>query len=1758
METPLNPSQSRSDEKITKSSLESWIWNGLFVLVLGLAAYLRFKGLLWGEFSYLHPDERFLAWVTTDMSPVHSLAEYFNTAISTLNPHNVGHGYFVYGTFPVILTRYLVELIYGGASLPNVLIVGRILSALFDTLTVILVYLIGRRLFGQKAGVIGAAFSAAAVLQIQQAHFYTSDSFAATFSTLAVFIAIEIISNPLLDLNPLNPRRRWWQNRSLVLSLFFGVAVGFAMACKINAAVFALILLAAILVRLFQIRPEDRQQYWRITLINLIAGGVAAFLIFRIFQPYAFQGPGFFNILPNEKWINNLIELASETKGNVDFPPALQWARRPVTFSLQNMVLWGMGLAFGLTAWVSFLWMGWFLFKGEWKKTIILWGWTAIYFVWQSLLGNPTMRYQLPIYPLLAVIAGWGLVQAWQKARSLVNAREKQFWQVIVCAIAGVSLSVTLIWAFAFTRIYQQPLTRVAASDWIYANIPTGINLSISTADGISTQPLSYAPQLTLKSSEPYEFVFLAPENGIVSQIDLGNVKDLLALQGTLKTISVSVQSVENPESHCEGQITNVFAVDDTFKKVVHFEQPISIETGKQYRLVLSLPGQSSELILTGQPSLTLETLEGTQRKSLAPYSGLIRNGNPQDILFRATSSGNLEAVNLFRAVDTSGSDSEKTLLIGIYSESDPIHALASTSLTSTFKSGDDDRGSAYSLPFDQPISITKDETYRIHLSLANENGAIGIYTNALANESSWDDSLPIYRGVLDGNAGMYRTDLNFEMYWDDDEAKLSRFEDTLDSADYILISSNRQWGTTTRVEERYPLTTRYYRSLLGCPAEEDVISCYRAAEPGIYTGSLGFELVKVVESNPGIGSFVINDQFAEEAFTVYDHPKVFIFKKTDAYDSQAVAKILESVDLSTVVHVIPGQAESYPENLMLPDDRLAQQQAGGTWSELFDTTALQNRYPGVGLILWYLVVTLLGWMCYPLMRTALSGLPDRGFPLVKICAMLILAWMVWFVSSNGLTFSRLTISIAAGILLIVNLVLAYKQAPLLKREWQLRKRYFLLVEGIGLAFFLVFLIIRLGNPDLWHAAFGGEKPMDFAYFNAVLKSTTFPAYNPWLSGATINYYYFGFVLVGVLTKWLGIVPSIAYNLILPTMASLLALGAFSVGWNISQAFKAKAIEDEPNSSRLNGNSTSIFSGLASAISVVLLGNLGTIRMIWQGMMRLAAPDGVINGATLLERISWTFQGLVQLINGARLPFSTGDWYWIPSRAVPGGEAITEFPMFTFLYADPHAHLFALGLTVLALSWAVSVVLGKWQWSKDGLHPFWHVGLSIFIGALAIFALKPTNTWDFPTYLGLAIAAIFYSAMRYARVPKIVLKWLPEWAGRVLVAIIFSGAVFVLGSLLFKPYTDWYALGYSKIELWKGDRSDMASYLTHWGLFLMVIISWLTSVTIDWMAKTPLSALNKLKGSRSILYFALGTYLAAVVILAVSKVAVGWFVLTLLAWVLVLILRRNQPDSYRIILFMIGTALALTLAVEIVVLVGDIGRMNTVFKFYLQAWVLLAISSGVCFMWLLPDALYKWQPDKRKVWVGTVSVLAACALLYPLLAGSAKMRDRMSESAPHSLDGMAFMRTSTYVENEQVMDLDQDYQAIRWMQENVVGSPVIVEAQIGLYRWGARFSIYTGLPTVLGWNWHETQQRSVVGDDQVVVRAGAITEFYNSTDRATAEAFLLKYNAHYIIVGQLERITYSADGITKFDTLNGDLWNEVYRDRDTVIYEVNS
>ncbi|MBI1792582.1 MAG: glycosyltransferase family 39 protein [Chloroflexi bacterium] len=1652
-----------------KNEKHPWLYDLLLILVLLVGIYFRTIGLNWDADQHLHPDERFLTMVESALqvkkcelpnTPLEScppeqvrwlgLGDYFNTASSPLNPQNRGFGFFVYGDLPIVLTRYVAEWV-GRTGYDQVNMVGRQISLIGDLFSVLLIYIIAARLYNRRVALLGAAFSALAVLQIQQSHFFTVDTIANFFIFLAIYFAVEIVisrKSGIGNLESIDTQNSALSaklritNYALLLikdplflfSLGFGISLGLAVASKLNAVPLAILLPGAFALRALTVdhRPQAGENgqpsivngllntgYWSLVTIYLIVGALASILIFRIFMPYAFSGIGL-----NPAWIANIKELAGQSSGDIDVPFALQWARRSRLFSFTNLTVWGLGLPLGILAWTGFLAMAWRILKGE-RKHILLWGWTALYFGWQSLAFNPTMRYQLPIYPLLAMMAGWLVIYLWDEGKK----RKGQKWSLLFALssvlIGATVLALTLGWAYAFTRIYTRPVTRLAATRWIYQNVPGPINLRIKTADGtIYQQPLTF------------------------------------------------------------------------------------------------------------------------------PAGGSIQNTAPYILSFTANASGTLTDV-FFPHVTAVGAAAPQTLSasLSLQPNAPPDQTLATSTLTSDFAFASDTRGRDYALSLDRPLVLNKGQTYFLSLTTT---GALTLVGAAPINETDWDDGLPLRLGAeaYDGFGGLYQGGLNLQIYWDDNADKLTRFVNTLSQGDYIFMSSNRQWASVTRIPERYPLTTAYYRALIGCPAEKDVIWCYNVAKPGQFEGQLGYKLVAVFESYPtleipGLFKWQANDQFAEEAFTVYDHPKVLIFQKTPDFNAAQVQTILGAVDLSNVVRLTPKQAGSY-KNLMLTPDRAAQEQAGGTWSQLFSYDWIQNKYPFVGLVVWYLFIFLLGLLIYPLVRIAFPGLGDKGYPLARALGLVIFGYLSWLSGSVGVPVTRATVGVVFAVLAAAGLGLGWMRRAELRAEWKSRRNYFLMVEGVFLAFFVFDLLIRIGNPDLWHPSKGGERPMDFSYFNAVLKSTSFPPYDPWFAGGYINYYYYGFVLVATPVKLLGIVPTIAYNFILPTLFATTALCAFSIGWNLLDGNR----ESGPGSwddSRSPILDSRFVAGLLAALLMVALGNLGTLRMLYQGFERMAAPGGIIDNANIVQRAIWAAEGLGKSLTGQPLPFGRGDWYWNPSRVIPPGPGneITEFPFFTFLYSDLHANMLAMPLALLALAWALSVIKGRRVVS-------W---LSLSIGALIIGALYPTNLSDIYTYLPIGFIALAYSLWRYADAAR-------KWFGCIPVVVkklaLIVGSIVLLTALsfvLYEPYRVSYFQSYSALDSWTASQTPIWSYLTHWGVFLFIIVAWMTWETHEWMASTPVSSLNKLRPYQPLIEANVAIVLAALLYFAYRGMEIGWVALPVAAWAGVLMLRPNMPDVKRFVLFLIGTSMLITIVVELVVVRGDIGRMNTVFKFYLQAWALLSISAAAAFAWLLPD-VRKWLPGWRNFFQAGATFVLAGAALTTISSAVDKVSDRMAGGVPFTLDSITYMQYAQYADFGATMDLSQDYRAIRWMQDNVKGSPVIVEANTTEYKWGTRYTIYTGLPGVVGWSWHQRQQRTLT-PQLVTGRIDEIASFYTTQDAQAARGFLKKYNVKYVIVGQLERLEYPGLGLAKFEQFNGQFWSSVYRDGDTVIYQVN-
>ena len=1705
LSAPAPPPSTTNTRQPTSGRRPDLLHEGLLVVILALAAFLRFTGLNWDSYTHLHPDERFLTMVEASLRVPDTLGEYFDTAHSPLNPHNAGHGFFVYGTLPIFLVRQLGEWA-GRTGYDEIHLVGRATSAAFDLVSVFLVYLIAARLWRRRVGLVAAALAAFSVLTIQHAHFFVVDPFANTFILAGIYFAVCV-----------QFEGRFWQ------FLAFGAALGMAVASKLNAVALAGLIVLAAAAFWFDLPAARRQREVPRLVAGLSAAALVSLLAFRIFQPYAFAGPGFFGIRLNPLWLENLRSLYEQGQGNVDFPPALQWANRTLFFfAWKNMVLWGLGLPLGLAAWLS--WGGAIvrMAAGEWRKLLLLVVWTGGYFAWQASSFTPTMRYLLPIYPTLAILAAWGLWEVWWKACAapLRWRRAARFGAGVL--LAGV-VGATGVYAFAFRTIYIRPMPRVAASEWIYRTLPAAANLVVDTGDGEILEPIPLPYDFTLRPGHPLLGTFTAGEDARANAVRFNYITDL-APELSGRSLRVELLA-EGDETTILGQaiFAGVLPAGETqFEVPLETEVPLLANLRYSLRVSSDTPGA---YMLRGTVEVVSEGASGAREDSISPPNEdfAVGTGGARDFLISGHISGDATAILLPHVSSLPGAlGVERLLQVTIYADDpDGRHEVGRAFYRGAMPGGGEQ---TLRIPLEQPMHVEEGRHYAVEFKPL-QGGGYALRGSVIISESTWDDGLPVH--VAGREYGSVYRGIIQELYWQDDQDdnldgipdKLERIATTMTEGDILAITSNRQYGTIPRVPQRYPLTTAFYRDLLGCPEPRPVLTCYAQAQPGASQGSLGYRLVAVFESNPKLGPIEIPDQLAEEAFTVYDHPKVLIFAKQDSYSEAAVRDQLGAIDLSRVVHVTPKEAGSPPPSLMLPPERLEEQRSGGTWSELYPPQSLLNRFAWLGVVAWYLLIAAFGLAAFPLTRVAFGGLPDQGYPLARGLGLVVVAWGSWMLSSARVPFGRVSILSIFGAMLVLSLVLAWRDREEIRTFLRDHWREILWVEILALALFLLDLGIRVGNPDLWHPSKGGEKPMDFSYLNAVLKSTSFPPYDPWFAGGYINYYYYGFVLLAAPIRLLGIVPSVAYNLALPILFSLLGLSAYSIGFNLVRRSEGW------NSRRWWSYAQT--AGLAAAVALVLLGNLGTVRLMYTGLKQIGTDSGeAVRG--FLPGAWQAARGFARYITFDRdLPIALDQWYWDPSRAIPPAEgeagAITEFPFFTFLYADLHAHLFSRLLTAMTVAWGIALLLS----AESRRRRRWlDVLLVLWAGGLVVGAIPLTNLADYPPYWFLAaLAALCAPVLRAWPELREGAPSSRRWV--IVLGESLAGAVglLVLARLLYAPYHAWYGEGYGSVELWHGGRTSIGAYLTVHGLFLAALVSWMAWETRQWMAATPLASLARWRRMQGPIFGAFLVVLFAVLALLAYGVSVIILIGPLIVWSGLLLLRPGLALEKRIVLVLAGLALGLTLVVELVVVVGDISRMNTVFKFYLQAWELFAFTASAALAWTLL-ALPAWSSGWRRAWQILLAALVFCAALYPLTATLAKLRDRMAEDAPRGLDGMAFMPFATYYDLGGSFSLAQDYEAIRWMQQNVQGSPVILEANIPEYRWGSRFTIYTGLPGVLGWNWHQRQQRLVTGDTPVTERALGITDFYLTRSPDEAMAFLRRYDVSYVIVGQLERLFY--------------------------------
>jgi YYY domain-containing protein len=526
------------------------------------------------------------------------------------------------------------------------------------------------------------------------------------------------------------------------------------------------------------------------------------------------------------------------------------------------------------------------------------------------------------------------------------------------------------------------------------------------------------------------------------------------------------------------------------------------------------------------------------------------------------------------------------------------------------------------------------------------------------------------------------------------------------------------------------------------------------------------------------------------------------------------------------------------------------------------------------------------------------------------------------------------------------------------------------------------------------------------------------------------------------------------------------------------------------------------------------------------------------------------------VIQGAHFPILD---FWRSTRFIGPEEVgpIHEFPYFTFLYGDLHAHQIALPLTLAVLLVGLNVVRSLRR--DNSRRVPWP---SLVIAGVLVAMLRATNTWDYPTYAAIvALCLVLGSLPGLLRLDRRTIQAL-------VIGLVVFGIVFQFS---FAPYLQRFQLFYNGVDPVKA-RTALSQYLTIHGLFLFVGGSLFAWYAVQ--ARRRVVAVRRhsrlvpepgyygmilpiagLSGYASPAGWAVGVgAVLGLVLLLAGYVTRGFLVFGIGVAVAACIAHwRRSNRTLQAALF--AVALFATLIPEFVSLQGDVGRMNTVFKFYLQAWVLLSITAAVALGWLVRKAAReRLLRQVRPAWVAVAAVLVLAAVAYPLLASKGKVALRFSDM-PLSLDGMQYMDVAQYLDDGKNLDLPADAKAIRWLQDNVAGTPVVLEGRSPVYRWGSRISIYTGLPTVLGWDVHQGQQRAGYSS-MIQERITDVERAYGTVNSVETLGILRKYQVRYVVIGGLERAYYPLIGLDKFRTMPE--LGLVYDADGVQIYEVHS
>ncbi|MFH1832758.1 MAG: DUF2298 domain-containing protein [Candidatus Levyibacteriota bacterium] len=754
-------------------------------------------------------------------------------------------------------------------------------------------------------------------------------------------------------------------------------------------------------------------------------------------------------------------------------------------------------------------------------------------------------------------------------------------------------------------------------------------------------------------------------------------------------------------------------------------------------------------------------------------------------------------------------------------------------------------------------------------------------------------------------------------------------------------------------------------------------------------------------------------------------------------------------------------------------------------------------------VIKWWLVFLIIGIIFLPLTAKIFSRFFDLGYIFSKIFALIFISYAVFLFGILKIipfTFPFLILIILG--FLIFNFYLFsknFKDLVILKNNW----RIFAFEELLFLSTLIFWSYVRGFAPDIH----GLEKYMDFGFVNSILRSDYFPPKDMWLTPFPINYYYFGHLVTAVLTKLSDILSIVTYNLMLATIFALTFTASFSIGANLISKLNVKHYKLYTIRYKLYV----IISGLTSAFLVTLAGNLHTIYTLFK-------PYSNENPVPFWQLL-FAFD-------------SFPNSYWYPNATRFIYNTIHEFPIYSFVVSDLHGHVLDIPIVLLTIAILLSLIF-NFQFSifnqiknskNQNSFQISNFKFQIVLLGFLLAVMYMTNVWDGIIYALLILFVFFYLASCTKNYTLYAIRYTLVILGFILFSLPFN--------LNFKPFasgigilcaptflTDIGKIGPFLFEANHCQKSPFWQFLILYGFFYFWIISFLIYLfKIKSLGQRPIS-------------------------LWLKKPKINFNFIRNLK----LEIRNSLFPSDLFILILIFLSTLLIIIPEFIY-AKDIYpahyRANTMFKLVYQSFIMLSISSGYITIRIVSSIKYQVLGIslKKNLFAICYLLLATCLLflvsIYPFFAINSYYGDLQIYKG---LNGLSYLK-SLY---------PTDYEAILWLNKNIKGQPVILEAQGDSYTDFARVSANTGLSTVLGWTVHEWLWRGTY--DIPAPRIPEVATLYETSDMNSTTDLIKKYNISLVFIGDLERQKYPKLNEQKFQTLG----KIIFQGGNTKIYKIN-